>query len=497
MRTLVNTYLGLAGALLLVAAGLKLFGLLYMPEASDARDLVFPMVRSSLVMMCALVLEVAATLVIAFTNDSLLKGIVLAWLSTLLLIYRLSLLAIDPDVPCQCFGSGLTWQKEHVDALQAFSKWLMGFLLVGSYSLLTYHCSGRTGDSRRLYPGNRASCFTLILAIASLGSNSATAQSHALTFAPPALDLGDVWTHKTLSRDVTLHNNSDRRITITAVNKHCSCLAAVISIPTIPPGAAATMTLRFDPTLWEGRQNRRVHLETDSGVFQLAIVGMARKTIVTSPPSANFGQLRQLDSSVTNIVLVNHSVDPWNPVITRAPRGVEYAVRRIMSNTVALELKVTPEAFSSGTMETNAVTVATGLNSSNVVTLQIVGQRQRDLLCVPDRVNFGFVRNGKKHVRQVVVTHRTLGKGFKILSASGEDSSVTAALRELSPGKYEIAVCLTPDAQSHLRLLNKSIELTTNDPRVSRQSINLIGSVVDPATAANCCGNQETKRTTK
>ena len=60
----------------------------------------------------------------------------IAWFSTLLVIYRLGLGYVDYRLPCSCLGGGLNWLP-HGDFL---SRWvppvLLGFVVMASYGFL-------------------------------------------------------------------------------------------------------------------------------------------------------------------------------------------------------------------------------------------------------------------------------------------------------------------------------------------------------------------------
>ena len=77
----------------------------------------------------------------------------LAWFSSLLLLYRISLLALGWRQPCSCLGSLTEVLHLSPDTADLIMKWVLAYLLVGSFGLLLLW-SRSVGESPHIYEPN-------------------------------------------------------------------------------------------------------------------------------------------------------------------------------------------------------------------------------------------------------------------------------------------------------------------------------------------------------
>jgi len=83
--------------------------------------------------------ELFVAVVCLFTSQTLLKAILIAWLATMFLIYRFSLLWIHWAKPCPCMGTltgALHIQPKTADTIM---QTVLAYLLIGSYGTLLWY----------------------------------------------------------------------------------------------------------------------------------------------------------------------------------------------------------------------------------------------------------------------------------------------------------------------------------------------------------------------
>jgi len=84
-------------------------------------------------------MELAVALLCLFSKRTGLAGLLVGWLSTTFLVYRLGLWWLDLKAPCSCLGSltgALHIQPHTADNIM---KIVLAYLLIGSYGLIFWH----------------------------------------------------------------------------------------------------------------------------------------------------------------------------------------------------------------------------------------------------------------------------------------------------------------------------------------------------------------------
>lgn len=84
-------------------------------------------------------LELGVAYYIQFGRNQRLKLILIAWLATNFAAYRLAAWAGNIGQPCSCLGRATEWFPWIAAHEQFLLKWMVFFLLLGSYALLLMH----------------------------------------------------------------------------------------------------------------------------------------------------------------------------------------------------------------------------------------------------------------------------------------------------------------------------------------------------------------------
>lgn len=145
-RILIYFYLYFSAAVLLTTAAAKLFS-----ATEGARILLVPdpifgvSIRSMFWMVGSI--EIAVALACLFVKRIMLRAVLLAWLSTGFIVYRVGLFWVGFDQPCPCLG---TFRKAlHVSPELADNilKVILAYLVLGSYGMLFLLWKNKAGSS--------------------------------------------------------------------------------------------------------------------------------------------------------------------------------------------------------------------------------------------------------------------------------------------------------------------------------------------------------------
>lgn len=136
MKSRLDRYLIVSfGALLFITAAAKLISSGGNAKLLDIRDAVLG-VHFRYLFLAAGVFEMAVALVCLFGKNILLQAKLVAWLSLILLIYRIGLSLLGASEVCGCLGtltSAINLPPQTADFLM---KIVLGYLLAGSSAIL-------------------------------------------------------------------------------------------------------------------------------------------------------------------------------------------------------------------------------------------------------------------------------------------------------------------------------------------------------------------------
>jgi len=90
-------------------------------------------------MMATGAIELTIALVCLFSKRTELSTLLVAWLSTVFLVYRLGLWWLDWKTPCSCLGTLTDALHIHPHTADNIMKIVLAYLLIGSYGLIFWH----------------------------------------------------------------------------------------------------------------------------------------------------------------------------------------------------------------------------------------------------------------------------------------------------------------------------------------------------------------------
>jgi uncharacterized membrane protein YphA (DoxX/SURF4 family) len=137
-------YLLSAGAILLFSGCAKLLTVLQRDRILEINDPLFGIPFHRLFSIAGIAeLVVGLIVLISRVNSTMRAGVVL-WTATVILIYRLSLKALDYKSPCACLGTFSDVIGISPDSADILMKLLLSYLIIGSFLILF-----RSNDLRR------------------------------------------------------------------------------------------------------------------------------------------------------------------------------------------------------------------------------------------------------------------------------------------------------------------------------------------------------------
>lgn len=143
----VRVFLQISAAFLTWTGSIKLLSNFLGTIGLPVPDPLFPFLTKSFVWSTAGVVEIAIAAFLLLTCDRnyfflILCLFLLAWLSTLFLLYRLGLATLG-IAECNCFGTAPFFPKFIFNHRNAISFCILLFMLIGSYTFLLCHFHSR------------------------------------------------------------------------------------------------------------------------------------------------------------------------------------------------------------------------------------------------------------------------------------------------------------------------------------------------------------------
>ena len=142
VRKAMNGYLFLAGLLLIVTAAAKFIGSTGRAGILQSADPIIQMPFRSVFVLAGLV-ELLIGLACLFWRRVICVSMMLAWLATVFLIYRLGLVWVDYHKPCSCLGNLTEALGIAPESADIFIKCVLGYMLIGSYASLIWFWRNR------------------------------------------------------------------------------------------------------------------------------------------------------------------------------------------------------------------------------------------------------------------------------------------------------------------------------------------------------------------
>lgn len=140
----INIFERSAGVIFFVTAGAKLISAIGSSRILLTSDPVFLLPFRYVFLVAALV-ELFVAAVCFFGKQDLIKVSLVAWLSTVFLVYRLGLLWTGYHRPCSCLGNLTDALHVSPQVADTIMKIILAYLLITSYMILLYWLAQKKG----------------------------------------------------------------------------------------------------------------------------------------------------------------------------------------------------------------------------------------------------------------------------------------------------------------------------------------------------------------
>ena len=135
------------GSILFVTAAAKFLRVYRSGGSVTAVDPVFTFVRTDVLLVLVAVLEMACGILLYLLRKQGVQLLLIIWLSTFFLTYRVGLLLVGYSGPCSCFGKPQSWLNfPFFASLDAIMKWILAYMLILScllFGVLRRHVAKR------------------------------------------------------------------------------------------------------------------------------------------------------------------------------------------------------------------------------------------------------------------------------------------------------------------------------------------------------------------
>lgn len=122
--------------ILFITATAKCFSVFKSGGEITTMDPVFTFIRTDVLLVLVALLEISCAVCLCLVEKQRLQLLLIIWLGTLFLLYRVGLLAVGYTGPCACFGKPQSWLFfPFFKSLNAIMKWVLAYMLVLSCSL--------------------------------------------------------------------------------------------------------------------------------------------------------------------------------------------------------------------------------------------------------------------------------------------------------------------------------------------------------------------------
>jgi hypothetical protein len=147
---------GSAVLILAFTGVLKLFGATGDAQVLSHADPLFGFLSNRQVMLLGAAIEILVILLVLREADVFHKVAMIGTLGGVFLVYRIGLWGIGYEGSCSCLGQVTDVLGVSAAAADLISKIILGYLLIGSYSVLAWATLGRWSIGQRLSRGRPA-----------------------------------------------------------------------------------------------------------------------------------------------------------------------------------------------------------------------------------------------------------------------------------------------------------------------------------------------------
>lgn len=125
------------GALLAITGALKIMAVFSKVKILETPEPLFGIPFQYFFLIAGLI-ELFVAIVCLFGKNEQATALLLAWLSTCFLIYRVGLWWMDWKGPCKCLGNLTDWLHVTPSTADLLIKTILIYILVGSYSIIFF-----------------------------------------------------------------------------------------------------------------------------------------------------------------------------------------------------------------------------------------------------------------------------------------------------------------------------------------------------------------------
>ena len=302
---------------------------------------------------------------------------------------------------------------------------------------------------------------------------SGTGVEAGVSFSPASLNFNNVIVGQTSTQNVTLTNNGNTNLVITAATVSGTGFGmSGLSLPaTIAPNQSTTLSMQFAPTSTVGASGSVLFADNAAGgsqVFTMTGSAVAAgSTLGANPGSFNFNSVVVGSSSTETITLTNlgNATLTINSVTAAgagfSATGISAGQTIAAGSTASFTVGFAPTA--SGNVSGSITIDSTATNSPLVISLAGNGT-QAALTANPSSINFGSILDGATATVNVTLTNSgTASLHINAATTSGAGFSMsTLAAQTLTPGQTaSFSVSFAPTTAG---TLSGSVSITSTAP---------------------------------
>jgi hypothetical protein len=131
MTRIIKWYVRSVAGILFVTAAAKFFSVYRSGGSVTAVDPVFIFIRTDVLLVLVALLETGCAVLLWLIKKQRTQLLLIMWLSTLFLTYRVGLLLVGYSGPCSCFGKPQSWVDfPFFASLDVIMKWVLAYMLI-------------------------------------------------------------------------------------------------------------------------------------------------------------------------------------------------------------------------------------------------------------------------------------------------------------------------------------------------------------------------------
>ncbi|MDR1192429.1 MAG: DUF1573 domain-containing protein [Verrucomicrobiales bacterium] len=309
----------------------------------------------------------------------------------------------------------------------------------------------------------------------------------SLKITPNSLELGNVWDGQTVKKSVVLKNTSWKTLKIEDVKSDCGCTVPSLPETELKPGQSMPMLVEFNAPVIFQQQNsaKNVALKVSGKNYMLPVKAVVRPRVEVSQVIFDLGELDKAEEKTISTIFINRQNESWTPKIASKPAGVEVELKSLGENQFELGAKIGKLALLDGAWSEEAVTV--DLGHEHEISVLLSGSRKSDIVIEPPVINFGMVQPNQRKQVSVSISHKMLGKKFKVKEMYIASSSfkVKTELNQMAPGQYILEANWVGDKIAEGEVQKMTLLFATNDIEQNQIFVTVLGMV--PKNSTECC----------